>query len=171
MKLVRFISAIAFYLTRILSAGYILTALHLMFSVVLDLSCLKHLENGRFAICSPFTEKHFLLGSSFTAAYVIEMVLLIAFYGAFFWLLSNVFKTFRQTKLFTPQGIHNLKLFYVSNLLICPVLFLILSVYSSEDYPYMIMTSAHGIMGVFALFIAAIFKQGVSLQNDQDLII
>lgn len=171
MKLVRFISTVAFYLTRILAAGYILTALHLVVSVVFDLSTLKHLEKGRFAICYPFTDKYFLLGSSFTAAYVIEMVLLIAFYGIFFWLLSNVFYTFRQTRLFTAQGIHNLKLFYVINLHVCPVLFLILSVYSTEDYPYLIMTSAHGIMGIFALFIAAIFQQGVSLQNDQDLII
>ena len=171
MKLVRLISIVAFYLTRILSVGYILTALHLLVSVVFNLSTFKLLENGRFAICYPFTSKYFLLGSSYTVAYIAEMTLLIAFYGAFFWLLSNVFKTFRQKKLFTTQGIHNLKLFYITNLIICPVLFIILSLYSKEDYPYMVMSIAHAIMGIFALFIAAIFQQGVSLQNDQDLII
>lgn len=171
MKLVRLISTIAFYLTRILSIGYILTALHLVVSVVFGLSGLKHLESNRFALCYPFTDKYFLLGSEFTAAYITEMALLLAFYGAFFWLLSNVFKTFRQQKLFTAQGIHNLKLFYVANLVICPLLFLILSMLSTEDYPYTMMVIAHGIMGIFALFIAAIFQQGVSLQNDQDLII
>lgn len=171
MKLVRLISTIAFYLTRIMSVGYILTTLHLVVSVVFKLSTLKFLPNGRFAICYPFTSKYFLLGSAYTAKYIIEMALLIAFYGMFFWLLGNVFKTFRQKKLFTVQGIHNLKQFYITNLVICPVLFLILSIYSIEDYPYMVMIIAHGIMGIFALFIAAIFEQGVNLQNDQDLII
>lgn len=171
MKLVRLISTITFYLARIISVGYILTTLHLVTSIVFGLSTLKHLENGRFAICYPFTNKYFLLGSSFTVLYIAEMVLVIGFYGAFFWLLSNVFKTFRQKRLFTIQGIHNLKLFYLTNLIICPILFISLSLFSIEDYPYMMTVIAHSIMGVFALFIAAIFQQGVSLQNDQDLII
>jgi hypothetical protein len=171
MKLVRLISTIAFYLSRILSAGYMLTTLHLVVSVAFGLSSVKHLENGRFAICYPFTDKPFLLGSAFTVAYISEMALLISFYSAFFWLLSNVFKTFRQQKLFTAPGIHRLKLFYIANLIICPVLFFILSLISTEDYPYAMMVTAHGIMGIFALFIAAIFQQGLNLQNDQDLII
>jgi hypothetical protein len=151
--------------------GYILTALHIVASTAFKLSTLKLLDKGRFAICYPFTAKYFLLGSSYTIVYITEMVVIIAFYGVFFWLLSNVFKTFRQKKLFTVQGIHSLKLFYITNLIICPVLVFSLSLYSIEDYPYMIMVIAHCIMGIFALFIAAIFQQGVNLQNDQDLII
>lgn len=171
MKLVRFISTITFYLSRIISAGYFLTTLHLLASIVFGLSTFKLLENGRFAICYPFTDKYFLLGSSYTVGYITEMVLIIAFYGTFFWLLSNVFRTFRQKRLFTVRGIQNLKLFYLTNLIICPILFLLLSQFSTEDLPYTILVIAHCIMGIFALFIAAIFRQGVSLQNDQDLII
>lgn len=171
MKLVRIISAIAFYLTRIMAAVYLLTAIHLFISVVFKLPTLKLLENNRFAITYPFTAKNYLLGSAYTASYITEMILLIAFYSAFFWLLGNVFKTFRQKKLFTVQGVRQLKWFYITNLIVCPALFLILSIYSIEDYPYMVMIIAHGIVGIFALFIAAIFEQGVNLQNDQDLII
>ena len=171
MKLVRIISAIAFYLTRILSAGYLVTALHLLLSAVFKLSTFKLLPGNRFVIYYPFSSKPFLLGSAFTVSYVAEMFLLILFYGAFFWLLSNIFKTFRQTRLFTSKGILYLKQFYITNLVICPVLFLTLSMYSTEDYPYGVIGTAHGIMGIFALFIAAIFQQGVNLQNDQDLII
>jgi len=171
MKLVRIISAVAFYVTRLLSAVYLLTALYLLISALFKLPALKLLPNNRFAICYPFTDKPFLSGSVYTASYVAEMFLILLFYGAFFWLLGNVFKTFRQARLFTPQGIRHLKQFYITNLIICPVLFFILSIYSIEDYPYGVMVSAHGIMGIFALFIAAIFQQGVNLQNDQDLII
>lgn len=171
MKPVKFISVIGLFLSRILSVAYLATALYILCSVVFRLSTLQLLAHNRFAICYPFTAKPFLLGSDFSTAYILEMVLLIAFYGIFFWLLSNVFKTFRQKKLFTTQGIQRLKAFYITNLLICPVIFLILSIYSIEDYPYIAMIMAHGIMGIFALFIAAIFEQGVHLQKDQDLFI
>ncbi|TCO21456.1 DUF2975 family protein [Pedobacter psychrotolerans] len=171
MKLVRHISTIAFYLTRVIAAGYILTALYIILCVAFNLSTLQHLPDNRFAICYPFTSQHFLLGSEYATAYIAEMVLLIFIYGVFFVLLSNVFKSFKPKKIFTLQGIHHLRLFYLINLLIFPILFLILYVYSVEDYPYGFMIIAHCIMGIFALFIAAIFKQGLNLQNDQDLII
>ncbi|GAB3920466.1 DUF2975 domain-containing protein [Mucilaginibacter myungsuensis] len=171
MRLVRIISAIAFYLTRILSAGYILTTLHLLISVIFTLPTLKMLPQNRFAICYPFTDKPFLLGSVYEASYIAEMVMVIGFYGLFFWLLGNVFKTFRQTKLFTVQGIRHLKLFYIANLIVCPIMFAILGISSQEDLPYGVMVTAHIIMGIFALFIAAIFQQGVNLQKDQDLYI
>lgn len=171
MKLVRFISTILFYLARILAIGYLLTTLHLFISVVFKLSTFQLLENNRFAICYPFTDKKFLLGSEYTFSYVAEMVLTIGFYGLFFWLLSNVFQTFRQQPLFTKQGIRNLKAFYVVNLVISPLLFGFLSVFSNEDLPFFAMIVAHAIIGIFAYFLTAIFNEGVGLQNEQDLYI
>jgi hypothetical protein len=171
MKLVRVISAFAYYISRAVAILYLLTVVHLTVSVLFKLSTLKLLNQGRFAITYPFSSKNFLLGSAYNFNYIMEMSLLIAFYCFFFWLLGNVFQTFRQKKLFTVWGIIRLKWFYLINLLFCPVLFIILSLISTEDYPYMVMCIAHGIMGIFAFFIAAIFEQGVNLQNDQDLII
>lgn len=171
MKLVRFISAILFYLARILAIGYLVTALHLFISVVFKLSTFKILENNRFAIYYPFTEKKFLLGSEYTFSYVTEMVSILAFYGLFFWMLGSVFQTFRKKPLFTKQGIRNLKGFVVINLVISPLLFGFLSLFSNEDMPFFPMIIAHGIIGVFAYFLTAIFKEGVGLQNEQDLYI
>lgn len=171
MKLVKFISLIGYYLTRIISIAYLATALYILCAAVFKLSALAVLPNNRFVIYYPFTKKPFLLGSAYSTIYIVEMILLIAFYGVFFWFLSNVFKTFRQKKLFTIQGIKHLKLFYITNLLVSPILFLVLSFYSIEDYPYVAIIVAHGIIGIFALFIAAIFEQGVNLQQDQDLFI
>jgi len=171
MKLVRYISTVAFYLTRLIAAGYILTALYIILCVAFNLHTLQHLPDNRFAICYPFTSEHFLLGAEYTAGYIVEMVLLIFLYGVFFALLSNVFKSFRPQKIFTIQGIRHLQWFYLINLLLFPLVFIIFGIYSIEDYPYVAMITAHCIMGIFALFIAAIFEQGVNLQNDQDLII
>ncbi|MEO8516080.1 MAG: DUF2975 domain-containing protein [Flavobacterium sp.] len=171
MKLVRIISAILFYLSRTLSIGYFLTTLHLFVSVVFKLSTLRVNEDNSFAICYPFTDKKFLLGSEFTFAYVSEMVLIIGFYGLFFWLLGSVFQTFRQNPLFTKKGIQSLKLFCIINLVLSPLLFGFLSMISNEDLPFFAMITAHAIIGVFAYFLMSIFKEGVGLQDEQDLYI
>jgi Na+/proline symporter len=51
------------------------------------------------------------------------------------------------------------------------LLFGFLSVFSTEDMPFFAMIVAHGIIGVFAYFLTAIFKEGVGLQSEQDLYI
>ncbi|MGH2664350.1 hypothetical protein [Flavobacterium sp.] len=171
MKLVRIISTILFYLARILAIGYLLTAFHLLVSVVFKLPTFQLLEKNRFEIYYPFTDKKFLLGSDYSFNYVTEMVLIIGFYGLFFWMLGSVFSTFKQKPLFTKQGIRSLKVFCVINLLISPLLFSFLSVFSIEDMPFFAMIIAHGIIGVFTYFLWAIFREGVGLQDEQDLYI
>lgn len=171
MKLVRIISTILFYLSRILAIAYILTTLHLFISVVFKLPTFEVVENNRFVIQYPFTEKSFLLGSEYTFAYVTEMVAIIGFYGMFFWLLGNVFQTFMQKPLFTKKGIRNLKFFAIINLAVSPIMFGFLSGFSHEDMPFLAMIVAHLIIGVFAFFLTAIFNEGVGLQDEQDLYI
>ena len=171
MKLTRIIATIGLFLSRIISIIYFATALHLLISIIFRLPTFKLLPSNVFIILYPLSAKTFIIGSSFSAGYIAEMALIILFYGLFFWLLSNVFKTFRQKKLFTAQGVKNLKFFYIMNLFVCPVLFTILSIDSIEDYPYFAMIIGHAILGIFVFFIAAIFEQGVNLQKDQDLFI
>jgi len=171
MKTTRIISVLLFYFVRIISFFYLATTIHIVLSTIFKLSSLKFLENNRFAVCYPFTEKHFILGSEYTFSYITEMITILTFYSIFFYLLSNVFKTFKQTKLFTYQGVLNLKRFYIINLIIAPLFLIIVSINSGEDYPYFAIIAAHCIIGIFAFFIASIFQQGVNLQTDQDLII
>jgi hypothetical protein len=171
MKLVRIISTILFYLARILAIGYFLTVAHLIVSVVFKLSSFRVLEHNRFAIYYPFTDKKFLLGSEYTFLYITEMVSIIGFYGLFFWFLGSVFHTFRQNPLFTKKGIQNLKAFCIINLVVSPLLFGFLNTFSNEDMPFFAMIVAHAIIGVFVYFLLAIFKEGVGLQNEQDLYI
>jgi hypothetical protein len=90
-------------------------------------------------------------------------------YGLFFWLLSDIFKTFRQPKLFTPSGVNRLKRFYVGNLTIPILMLLVLAVSGDEVANLVSVTFLHMILGVFAFFMAAIFQQGLLLQEEQDL--
>ena len=171
MKLVRIISYLAFYIFRILGLAYLFTTLYLLISVLLKLPSFVVSEDNKFTLLYPFTNIRFLLGSEFTLAYVSEMLLVMGFYGLFFFFLSSVFGVFKQKKLFTMKGVKTLKYFYFLNLFVSPVLFLFFAGISTEDLPYMAMIVAHVIIGIFAFFLAAIFLQGLNLQDDQDLII
>ena len=171
MKTTRLISTVLYFVTSILAIGYITTSIYVLISTWFKLSSFKIIEDNRFAIYYPFTEKPFLLGSEYTFQYVLEMVVGIGLYGIFFFLLSKVFYTFKQEKLFTLQGVSNLSRFYIFNIILAPLILIALAVISNEDLPYIVMISAHFIFGIFALFIAAIFRQGLNLQNEQDLFI
>lgn len=171
MKFVKTISSILYFIVKIISFGYLLTAFYVLINCAFKAPFFEILENNRFAVNFPFTTKHFLLGSEYTFEYVSEMVLGIGLYGAFFYVLSGVFNAFRQEKLFTHFGIKNLKYFYVFNLLFYPFFAIIWSLISVEDFPFFAMITAHLIMGVFIFFMNAIFEQGVKLQNEQDLFI
>ncbi|MFZ6014041.1 MAG: DUF2975 domain-containing protein [Bacteroidota bacterium] len=170
MKSVRIVSSILFALTRILAWGYLTTTLYATIVIVLKTSAFHLTEGGRFEIFYPFTARPFLLGYNNTV-YVAEMLMAIGLYGVFFWLLSDVFKTFRQKKLFTPFGVASLSRFYIANLTVPLAVLIVLSIVSDEDNPMEIIVTLHAVIGIFAYFMAAIFRQGVSLQNEQDLYI
>lgn len=171
MKLVRSLSAVFFYLFKFIGICYLATALYALINCLFRGPFFEIIENDRFAINYPFSTKHFLLGTEFTVSYVAELVSGIAIYGIFFLMLSGVFNAFRQKRLFTHVGIKNLKRFYIFNLIIYPVLVILWSMISIEDFPFVAMIVAHAIMGIFIFFISAIFEQGVKLQTEQDLFI
>jgi hypothetical protein len=125
-------------------------------------------ENGSFQIFFPFTTKPFLLGD-YTTSFLISNLVTLVFYACFLWLLGSVFKAFRQTKLFTPTGVLQLSRFYLLNLLV-PLLFLgLLLIFGKEIIDIVRIILLHLVIGVFAFFMAAIFKQGLVLQEEQDL--
>jgi hypothetical protein len=150
---------------------YLVTALYAVLVIIFDFNLLLITESGtRLTIMYPFTSKPFLLAEN-TGEYITQMVLGIGFYGLFLLLLSNVFLSFSREKLFTTQNIRNLQWFYRANLTLPITVFFLLSLFSQAEDEMMIIVVLHGILGVFAFFMAAIFKQGVNLQNEQDLYI
>ncbi len=99
------------------------------------------------------------------------MVAFIGLYGLFFWLLGNIFNSFRASKLFTLRGVKRLQIFYILNFVV-PLPFLIGHIiYSYEVNLLIALSLLHSVIGIFAYFMAVIFKQGLNLQNEQDLYI
>jgi hypothetical protein len=126
-------------------------------------------ENGAFQIFYPFTTTPFLLGD-YTASYLVSNLSIIAFYSIFLWLLSGVFHAFKQPRLFTQKGVMQLSRFYVTNFIVPLIFLILLALFGEELADIFRITLLHLVIGIFAFFMAAIFKQGLILQEEQDLI-
>lgn len=170
MKTVRVVSRVLFIITRVVSLGYLLSFLLSAIAFASGWS-LNIIDQGRrFEVCYPFTHQPYLLGE-YNSGYMMMMLLLLGLYALFFFLVSNVFNVFTQTKLFTEHGIRQLKWFYSGNLILPLTAVFILSPFYNIESPVEILVALHALLGVFTYFLAAIFEQGVNLQKEQDLII
>lgn len=173
MKQARPLATILFYFTRILALPYLATAVYSIITFAFNTSALHVTEDGnvkRFVIDYPFTNVRFLLGDEYSVFYITEMIAFIGLYGIFFWTLGNIFKTFRQEKIFTAEAVRRLKTFYLLNFLV-PLFFLIVHVIIGYEVATVLTLSLlHATLGVFAYYMAVIFSQGLKLQDEQDLI-
>ena len=173
MILVRKISRLLFYPTRF--AAWIIFIVLIYSILLLILSKVNpswdlpvHISGNKFEIFFPFTSTKFLLGD-YTAAYLATNLAAVTFYGCFIGLLSSIFKSFSKPKLFTASGVIQLTRFYISNLAFPFIFLALLIIYGEEIMNVAQVIVLHLIIGVFAFFMAAIFKQGLILQEEQDL--
>jgi hypothetical protein len=173
MKTVRLVSSVLFYVSRAAAFLFLLTAVYsagVVLSYYYSSSAALPIQitDQYFTIFYPFTRTPFLLGD-YTASFLFSSFLTIAFYGLFLWLLSDVFRAFRQQKLFTKKGVSRLSRFYITNLLVPLLLLLMLLLFQNDISDLVRIMFLHLVIGIFAWFMAAIFKQGVILQEEQDL--
>lgn len=171
MKTTYIVSKILFYITRFLAIVYFTLALYSLLTLLTGWS-LNFKDNGKyFQICYPFTDHPLMLGDYNLPYIIFDFLSPLSLYGLFFLLISNVFKIFFQPKLFTQNGINHLKRFYLTNLILPSVVIFLASFFVSLDNEVSVFIVLHFMLGVFAYFLAAIFKQGLNLQNEQDLFI
>jgi len=170
MNTVRAIAKVLFILTRITALGYLLSFFlsAIAFATGFGLNLIE--QKTRFEIAYPFTRQPYLLGE-YSSGYILAFLLLLALYALFFFLIGNVFRVFCQSRLFTENGIKQLKRFYTSNLVFPIAAVLVVTPFYDIDSPVAILVILHAFLGIFSYFMAAIFEQGVSLQDEQDLII
>jgi hypothetical protein len=171
MKTVRILSHLLYACSIVLALGYGATALYSMAVLMLKTPQFVLLSEGqRFAILFPFSSSNFLRGENIPQQ-MISMVSLIGLYGMFFYLVSRVFAIFREHKWFTKQGIMRLRYFMYANLTLPSIVYVAHRIFWEVESPAGMLVALHALLGVFAFFIAAIFEQGLHLQNEQDLII
>ncbi len=162
------VSTVLFFITRAIVICCFVFILFLTFSFLSD--DLITVSNGEFNIKLPLTDS-FIKGQ-YDSNVIISIFTSFIFYGFFFYVLSLVFKVFKQNPIFSNKAISYLSLFTSVNILACLVLiginFFVLNEVLLESMVYGMM---HIILAIFVAFITAIFKQGFQLQQENDLTI
>jgi phage shock protein PspC (stress-responsive transcriptional regulator) len=172
MKKVKLVSRILEIVCKLFSVLYFSTTIYIVLVFMLDQQAdgtglFQQNNQGGFTIMLPFTNVPFLLGEN-TTGFKTMMILATVGYGSFAWLLGNVFNAFKQDKLFTREGIRKLTVFCLVNLIVPPLVLLISFIFTDDVRDLVNLTILHGIIGIFAYFMASIFAQGVALQDEQD---
>ncbi|NEU07701.1 DUF2975 domain-containing protein [Flavihumibacter sp. R14] len=171
MKTVKVVARILYIISLFAALFYIFTAVYAAFVMVLHnlsgTALFNELESGQFTIDYPFTDTPFLIGSN-TSLYLVMLVVIFGGYGLFAVLLGRVLSVFKQDKLFTPTAVRRLQYFYLANFLIPPAILLVNLFFTRDVQDLVIISILHAIIAVFAWFMAAIFKQGLMLQEEQD---
>lgn len=171
MEQTKLIARILQFICRALSLIYFSTFVYSLFCLVTGM-WIRPYGEGRFLhINYPFTATAFLNVDNNLAYLIFSFLLILLGYGAFFFLAARVFKVFMQSRVFTPASIKTMQHFYLFNIFVPLPSVLIASYFVEVEGMIWILIGIHFILGIFSLFLANIFRQGVNLQNDQDLII
>jgi len=171
MNSAKSIARILYYICLVLAIFYLATILYAVFCLLTRWGISPYGEGQYLHINYPFTNAPFLNIDNNPSYIIFSFLLPLSLYGVFFWLAANVFKVFFQSKLFTQQNIFNLRRFYMLNLIVPGIAAILASIFVPIESAIWVLVVVHGMLGIFTYFLAAIFKQGLNLQNEQDLII
>ncbi|HBV16763.1 DUF2975 domain-containing protein [Chryseobacterium carnipullorum] len=171
MNQTKIISRILYYLCIVLSAGYLITLVYSIICLATGFAVTPYKNDQYLHINYPFTEQPFLNIEHHYPYIIFSFLLVLLSYGIFFWLSALVFKVFFQSKLFTKENILQLKSFYLYNIFIPLPIVVVASFFVEVESIIWGLVFIHFMLGIFCLFLANIFKQGLHLQNEQDLFI
>ncbi|RYZ22288.1 MAG: DUF2975 domain-containing protein [Chitinophagaceae bacterium] len=171
MRPAKAVADILFYITRVIA--FLCLALCLYVAVVLLLSLVASwapiaVADGSFTIFFPFSRRPFFLGE-YNLHFVTTSLLAFGGYTCFIWLLSSVFQAFRGRRLFTQRNVGRLVRFFRFNLAAPVIGMAVLLTWQSFYTNALVISLLHVVLGTFTYFMATIFKQGLILQEEQDL--
>ncbi len=168
----KIISKILYYICCTLSAGYLVTAVYSILCLITGFAITPYKQNLYLHINYPFTETPFLNIEN-NYPYII-----FSFYDRPY-LLWYIFSGFRQRfseylfnqSFFTKENISELRRFYIYNIFFPLPVAILASFFVEVESIVWGLVFIHFMLGIFCLFLANIFSQGLHLQNEQDLFI
>ena len=127
--------------------------------------------DNQFAISIPFTGS--AIKGEYTVMTFVAIIALLLFYGVFFYILRTIFKSFvNEEQLFTKKVITYFKGFALINILFPPLVLIAgYMVKGQTDFETILQIGLHVLLGIFCLFVVAIFNMGYILQEDTKLTI
>ncbi|MBO9730319.1 MAG: hypothetical protein J7623_16890 [Chitinophaga sp.] len=171
MTRVKAVSKILYYLSKILALGYLVTTAYAIICLLTNWNIAAYGDGHSLHIFYPFTGRPFLNIASSPSYIIFSFLVPLVLYSVFFQLASGVFKVFYQPKLFSLHHITQLRRFYLLNSIAPGIAALCAALFVSVQQAVWVLVIVHLFLGAFAWFMAAIFKQGLRLQNEQDLFI
>ncbi|MDH7446109.1 DUF2975 domain-containing protein [Aquimarina sp. 2201CG14-23] len=164
----RSFSTVLFYATRFIIIGYGLFLLFIIISLISNNFIIT--ETNHLQIHIPFTNS--VIKGDYSVHTFIGILCFLVFYTSFFFLLSLIFKTFSAEKLFTEEAIKYLRWFTILNLIL-PVAYAVAGILINNRITLddIVPGLLHIGLGIFAAFIATIFKLGFTLQEENELTI
>jgi hypothetical protein len=173
MKIVRLMAGLLYFITKLLAwvssliAGYYLVIMVL--AQYVDGSKLPLAISGEsYVVFYPFTKSPFLIGE-YNGPFIISSLVTMVLYSLFLWFLTGVFNAFRKDRLFTQRNVRRLSRFYRLNFIGPVGCIIVLVLLGWQLNNAIVIALLHVLAGVFAFFMAAIFKEGLILQEEQDL--
>lgn len=159
------------FLSRIMAIGYLASTAYSTICLTSNWCITPYGEGKYLHINYPFSQTPFLNIDNTINYIVFSFLLPLTLYGLFFWLVSNLFLVFSKPKLFTLLNLLQLKKFYLFNWLVPFPASIISSFFVEVESAIWLLATIHAVLGVFTWMVAAIFEQGLQLQNEQDLFI
>ena len=127
--------------------------------------------DDRFVILFPFTKIGFLTERLHWGYQLFVLVILLA-YAVFFWLLGCIFSAFSDERIFTQTAVQALGYFSRASLSVPIAIFIFYAIVTMDArMGEALLAMVHWLLGIFTLFLAAIFREGYQLQQEQDLTI
>lgn len=159
------------FLSRVLAIGYLTSVVYSIVCLVNDWCITPYGEGKYLHINYPFSTIPFLNIDNNINYMLFSFLLPVTLYGVFFWLVSDLFLVFSKPKLFTIANLLQLRKFYLFNWLAPFPASIVSSFFVEVESAIWLLALLHAILGIFTWMVAAIFEQGLQLQNEQDLII
>ncbi len=163
------LSSLLFWFSTICILGFVLLSLFIFISILFNNYSID--TNNEFSIALPFTGS-FIKGDYNLYIFLAIFAFLI-FYGLFFYLLRSIFKAFSQEKLiFTKKTINYIRKFALLNIFLPPLGIIAAYILKNGiDVETIIQGGLLVLLGIFSLFVVAVFKEGIVLQEENDLTI
>lgn len=171
MKKTKLISKIFYYICAVAAIGYLGTFIYVLFCLLTGLGITPYNEHLQLHINYPFTNMPFLNIENNYPYIIFSLSIPLFLYGVFFGLSARLFKVFFQPKLFIKENVTELSRFYIFNIFIPLPLVIAARFFVEIETAVLALVIVHFILGIFCFFLANIFKQGLQLQNEQDLYI
>lgn len=158
-----------FYISRLCAISCIALITFILLSLWLDN---YEMIKDQFHISLPLIPDTKIKGF-YQANIITTITLIMLYFSVFFYMLSNILKTFKAKKLFTDKAIKQLNYFAFLNLVAGTILYFIIhfAIMQKSDFRDIHNLILNIILGVFVLFVASVFKNGFQVQNENDLTI